>query len=146
MAQKPLSWSDRIARVSDQYKNALVSILDPTRVESSYDIETAVTTQSGHAEVWRGLARIQPVRLAVDIDSGLMRNPTADVRVRVQIPRNSFTGRVKRGWIIQVVSSPENPELEDYQLVVDAEVNSSWRASTTIECSVNAESEPDYGS
>jgi len=66
------------------------------------------------------------------------------VRLRVQIPRTSVTGKIQRGWIVRVTEATRNPELLDYVLVVDAAVDSSWRASITIECSVNVENEGEW--
>jgi len=53
-------------------------------------------------------------------------------------------GKIQRGWIVRVTEATRNPELLDYVLVVDAAVDSSWRASITIECAVNVENEGEW--
>jgi len=63
------------------------------------------------------------------------------VRVRVQLPRLPELGKIRRGWIVRVMSADRNLELDNFVLVVDSVVNSSWRASVTVECSVNVENE-----
>jgi len=145
MAQAPAVWADSIGTVSDEFKNAVVDILDPSLVTSSYNVDTNVTTYSGDPVIAAGIAaRIQPVRLAVDTRGASTANPSGEVRLRVQIPRTSVTGKIQRGWIVRVTEATRNPELLDYVLVVDAAVDSSWRASITIECAVNVENEGEW--
>ena len=145
MAQAPAVWAASIGTVSDEFKNAVVDILDPSLVISIYDVDTNVTTYSGDPVIAAGVAaRIQPVRLAVDTRGASTANPSGEVRLRVQIPRTSVTGKIQRGWIVRVTEATRNPELLDYVLVVDAAVDSSWRASITIECAVNVENEGEW--
>lgn len=140
MATAVIPWSDRIKIISDRFKNAQVELRDPSRVVTVYDPLTATMVQSGDPVVWSGRARIQPVRLAVDTRGGASTgNPSAEVRVRVQIDRDAITERIERGWIVKVTASEYNAQLLDYQLVVDAAVDSSWRASITVECTVDPE-------
>lgn len=142
MAQSPVEWPDRIAAVSDQYKNATITLIDPSlaSVGEDYDPVTGVYTPGASGIVAEDIpARVQPVRLAVDMQGGATMNPSGEVRVRIQIPRSSFAGRVENGWRIKVTSADRNPQLLDYLFTVDANVNSSWRASNTIEASVNVE-------
>jgi hypothetical protein len=142
MAQSPVEWADRIAAVSDRFKNATITIIDPSLITSTYDPVTDTYTPTGDGIVAEDIAaRIQPVRLAVDMQGGATMNPTGEVRVRIQIPRTAYAGRVEHGWRIRVISADRNPELLEYLFTVDANVNSSWRASNTIEASVNVENE-----
>lgn len=142
MAQAPINFSDAIAKISDEFKNAIIDIFDPSLVTSTYDAATDVYTQTGDPAIVSGIAaRIQPFRAQVNVAPGAIRNPSGDVRVRIQIPRTSVSGRIKRGWQILVTTAERNPELAGYTFNVDAVVNSSWRASITMECSVNVESE-----
>jgi len=142
MAQAPTVWADSIGTVSDEFKNAVVDILDPSLVISIYDVDTDVTTYSGDPVIAAGIAaRIQPVRLAVDTRGASTANPSGEVRLRVQIPRESVTVKIRRGWIVRVTESIRNPELLDYVLVVDSAMGSSWRAGITMECAVNVENE-----
>ena len=142
MAQELLSWNDRIKIQSDKLKNAQIELRDPSRVMSVYDPVTNTLIQTGDPVVWTGPARVQPVRLAVDTRGASTGNPSSEVRMRVQIPREAVSTRIERGWIVRVIDSEYNDQLEGYQLVVDAAVDSSWRASITVECSVNVEDVP----
>ncbi len=138
--QEPPAWADRIAAVSHTYMNATISLLDPSRVSSTFDVDTNEYTNTGTSVVASGIAaRVQPVRLSVDTRAGTAGNPSGEVRIRVQIPRDSYNGRIKRGWLISVTAAERNPELLGYLFAVDSEVNSSWRATTTIEATVNVE-------
>lgn len=138
----PTVWADVIGAASDGFKNATVDILDPSLVTSTFEVATNSYTTVGNPVVASDIpARVQPVRLAVDQRAGATGNPSGEVRMRVQIPRDSFSGKIKRGYQIRVTEATRNPELENYLIVVDAEVNSSWRASITVEGMVNVENE-----
>lgn len=138
----PTVWADAIGVASDGFKNATVDILDPSLVTSTFDVATNGYTFVGNPVIASDIpARVQPVRLAVDQRAGATGNPSGEVRMRVQIPRDSFSGKIKRGYQIRVTEATRNPELENYLIVVDAEVNSSWRASITVEGMVNVENE-----
>jgi len=142
MAQAPVEWANRIAAVSDTFKNGVVDLLDPSLVTADYDVDTGLTTYVGDPVVRAGVpARVQPVRSSADTRGAGTANPSGEVRVRVQLPRLPELGKIKRGWIVRVTSADRNLELAGYVLVVDAVVNSSWRASVTVECSVNVENE-----
>ena len=140
--RSPVVWADAIAAVSDEYKNATVSLIDPSRVQSTFDADTNVTVQVGNPVVAADIpARVQPIRLSVDQRAAQTGNPTGEVRMRVQIPRTSYSGKIRRGWQVRVTAADRNPELENYLIVVDAVVDSSWRASITIEGMVNVEND-----
>lgn len=137
-----VAWADAIAKVSDEFKNATVSLIDPSLVTTTFDVETNETVQVGDPVVASGIAaRVQPIRLSVDQRAAQTGNPSGEVRMRVQIPRASYSGKIRRGWQVRVTSADRNPELENYLIVVDAVVDSSWRASITIEGMVNVENE-----
>lgn len=146
MAQAPIVWSDRIAAFSETMMNATIQLRDPALItDSGYNVETNTYTPVGNPVVATDIpARIQPVRLAVDTVGGSTNNPSGEVRIRVQIPRTAYSGKISRGWQVRVLTATRNPELLDYLFVVDANVNSSWRASNTIECSVNVENDPSW--
>lgn len=126
--------------------NATIQLRDPALItDSGYNVETNTYTPVGNPVVATDIpARIQPVRLAVDTVGGSTNNPSGEVRIRVQIPRTAYSGKISRGWQVRVLTATRNPELLDYLFVVDANVNSSWRASNTIECSVNVENDPSW--
>lgn len=138
--RSPVPWADAIAAVSDTLKNATVSLIDPSLVTTTFDVDTNATVQVGNPVVAADIpARVQPIRLSVDQRAAQAGNPTGEVRMRVQIPRLSYSGKIRRGWQVRVTNADRNPELENYLIVVDAVVDSSWRASITIEGMVNVE-------
>lgn len=145
MVQTPKPWADRIGAVSDTFKNATITLLDPTLVTTTFNVETGVTTTSGNAVKASGVAaRIQPIRGVSEVPGASVSNPTGEVRVRVQIARSAYAGKIKRGWQIRVTAASRNPELLNYLFVVDADLNSSWRASNTIEAVANVENDPTW--
>ena len=142
MGQAPVEWASRIGAISDTFKNAVIDLLDPSLVTATYNVDTGLTTYVGDPVVRAGVrARVQPVRSSADIRGAGTGNPSGEVRVRVQLPRLPELGKIRRGWIVRVMSADRNLELDNYVLVVDSVVNSSWRASVTVECSVNVENE-----
>lgn len=139
------NWPESIATVSDTYKNATVSLFDPSAlVETGFDVDTNTPTYSPEsiaaATVAEDIpARIQPVRLSVDSAAGATNNATGEVRLRIQIPRTAYSGRIVRGWQVRVTQADRNESLKRYLFFVDSNVNSSWRASNTIEVTTNVE-------
>lgn len=145
MAQAPSNWPDAIATVSEAFMNAIIELRDPTLVTTTRDVETNAVVTTGDPVIATNLeARIQPIRGSMDVSGGQVSNPSGEVRIRVQIPRTAYAGKILRGWQIRVISAERNPTLVDYLFVVDANVNSSWRASNTIEATVNVENDPNW--
>jgi hypothetical protein len=141
----PLVWADVIGEISDDYKNATISLLDPSLVTSTFDVETNAFVQVGNPVVAEGInARVQPVRLAVDTRASSTGNPSSEVRIRVQIPRTAYSGKIQRGWLIRVTQAERNPELLNLLFMVDSDVNSSWRASHTVEATVSVENDANW--
>lgn len=141
----PLVWANVIGEVSDDYKNATISLINPALVSSTFDVDTNSYTSVGNPVVAEGIdARVQPVRLAVDVRAGSTGNPSGEIRIRVQIPRTAYSGKIQRGWLIRVTAADRNPELLDLLFVVDSDVNSSWRASHTVEATVNVEADANW--
>jgi len=142
MPPKTRVWSDIIADVSDTMKPDLVDLLNPNLTTSTYNVDTGTYVTTGNPVVATNVsARIQPFRVSVDVGANGTGNPSGEIRVRVQIPRTSVTGRIQRGWQVRVVQSERTPDLDTYLFYVDSVVNSSWRASITLECTVNLDNE-----
>lgn len=138
MPQAQVGWADRIATVSDAFKNVTVSIIDPSQsVTSVYDPDTNAYTTTGDPVTASGIAaRFQPVRMAVDA-SGAPAYNSGEVRARIQIERTAYSGAITRGMRIRITEATRNPTLVDMIFYVDANVNSGWRASNTIEVTTN---------
>lgn len=140
MPPKTKVWSDYIAEMSDAYKNARIELIDPSRVTSTYDVTTGTFVSTGDPVVATDVAaRIQPFRIGIDIGANGTGNPSGELRLRIQIPRGSVFGRIQRGWQIRVLEAERSPDLKSYLFFIDAVVNSSWRASITIEATTNLE-------
>ncbi len=141
----PIVWADAIGEVSATFMNATVSLLNPSLITGVFDVDTNSFVSSGNPVVAEGIsARVQPVRSAIDVRAGSTGNPSSEVRIRVQIPRTAFSGKIQRGWLIRVTAADRNPEMLNQLFVVDAEVNSSWRASATVEATVSVENDANW--
>ena len=138
MPQAQVGFADRIAAVSDTFKNITVSIIDPSQsVTSVYDPDTDTYTTTGDPIVASGIAAsFQPVRMAVDA-SGAPAYNSGEVRARIQVERTANSGAITRGMRIRVTEATRNPTLVDMIFYVDGNVNSGWRASNTIEVTTN---------
>lgn len=132
------AWVTAIERVSDRFKNAKVSLIDPSLVTTTYDPVTNTETTTGDPVVVADVpARVQPFRVSNDLSANGTGNPSGEIRIRVQLPRESYTGRIQRGWQVRITEATRTPDLETYIFYVDSVVNSSWRASITMECTAN---------
>lgn len=138
MAQTPVVWSDAIAKISDEFKNVTVDIIDPSLVTSTFNVDTNAYTPTGNPVLASGIAaRFQPVRMAVDVGSGAPAANSSEIRARVQIGREVYSGIISRGMRIRITAAARNPNLVDMIFYVDANVNSGWRASNTVEVTTN---------
>lgn len=135
-----------IAEISGlvEYQNATVDIRDPTLEDFTVDVENGDTTLTGDPLVWSGQGRVSMLRSSVDVGGNSSTDPSAIKGVRVQIPHGSYAGRIRKGWFIRVVSGGRNTGLTTYNLVVDSDVQGSHEASTTIQCSINVEQNPEW--
>lgn len=135
-----------IAEISGlvEYQNCTVDIGDPTAQTFNVNVETGDTTLIGDSFVWSGQGRVSMLRSSVDVGGNSSTDPSAIKGVRVQIPHGSYSGRIRKGWFIRVVTGGRNTGLITYNLVVDSDVQGSHEASTTIQCSINVEQDPKW--
>lgn len=159
------SWAEEISRESTkpEYQNATIRIVDPTLIESDYDIETGEWTLVGDGKLYEGRARIIGVRWGVFSGGESQANSTTLSAVRIQIPRGEegqsegfgegyfgygpFGGRsvtenffrVKSGCKVFIDECDRNPVLESYILNITSDLQGSMSASRTFEAMLDGD-------
>lgn len=139
-------FGEEVAEVSglEEYQNCTIEIRDPTAQTFTVNVETGGTSLAGDSSIWSGQGRVSMLRSSVDVGGNSSTDPSAIKGVRVQIPHGSYMGRIKKDWFIRVVTGGRNDGLTTYNLVVSSDVQGSHEASTTIQCSINVEQNPNW--
>lgn len=132
------NWTDEIAEASEEFQNGVVQVIDPSLIESSYDIETGEWTVTGDGVLFEGPVRVMPIRWGVNLEGETTANSSVVTAVTVQVPKNAI-GRVARGWTVKVVECADNPTLVDYVFRVTSGLQGSNAASRTFECAVDGD-------
>lgn len=129
----PTHWADEVVAVSTlpEFQNALVSLIDPDKVELDYDWVTDTETVTNDGVVWSGQARIIAVQQAKNRENDDTANSKAVTNVRVQFPYQAV-GRVRRGVILRVNECERNPVLEDLVFTVSSDFQGSSAGARTI--------------
>lgn len=147
-AVKP--WHERVYDKVVQYQTAEIEIIAP-----GLFTEFNVTKGTGgfHAAivVYKGKARIQQYSNNRDQFGTDVRNPSAEVAIRIQIdPKtgwaDSFTSpasytnsigarRVLRDWKVRVTNGASNPGLTKLSYSIDSSVDSNFQAVMNLNCS-----------
>lgn len=129
----PTHWADEIVEVSTlpEFQNALVSLIDPDKVELDYDWVTDTETVTNDGVVWSGQARIIAVQQAKNRENDDTANSKAITNVRVQFPYRAV-GRVRRGVILRVDECERNPVLEELVFTVSSDFQGSSAGARTI--------------
>lgn len=126
-------WADEVVAVSTlpEFQNALVSLIDPDKVELDYDWVTDTETVTNDGVVWTGRARIIAVQQAKNRENDDTANSKAVTNVRVQFPYQAV-GRVRRGVILRVDECERNPVLEDLVFTASSDFQGSSAGARTI--------------
>lgn len=129
----PTHWADEVVAVSTlpEFQNALVSLIDPDRVELDYDWRTGTETVTNDGVVWTGQARIIGVQQAKNRENEDTANSKAITNVRVQFPYQAV-GRVRRGMILRVDECERNPVLEDLVFTASSDLQGSSAGARTV--------------
>lgn len=142
-----IDWAQEIADVSgdEEYQSAMIAIIDPDRIVRTGSITTGYEYDSSEATLWTGQARVASTRSDVAAGGTTSTNPTSIKAMRIQIPYDRDFMRVRRGWQVRVTDGGRNARLEQYLFAVESDVNSSHVASLTFNCTVDVESDPNWG-
>lgn len=157
-------WAETISRVSTrpEFQNALIRIVDTSLIEyGEYDIETGTQDVTGDGVVYRGRARLIPVRWGTFTGGESQANSATLSAVRIQIPRldntesedfggepfgeeefganSTLTLRVKRGCKVFVETCERNPVLEDLVFNITSDLQGSMSAARTFEAALDGD-------
>lgn len=137
-------WSQEISEVTGQseYQTCTVRIVDPSKITTEYNIDTAETTEVFNPgyELYSGQARVIPVRRSVNYEGASQNNSKSIVAIRVQIPGQSLPSRIQRGVVAEVTDAPYNRTLESYQFYLVSDVHGSSAATRTLEFNIDGDS------
>lgn len=100
----------------------------------TYDFETGVYDGATIEEVWSGKARIQP--FGIIGDQIVAQDPTGRRLMRIQI-KDMLTG-IRVDDEIEVLASPDSPELVNFRMEVRGTIGSSnaWLTDLVVEANV----------
>lgn len=138
------SWTAPIAAElnTTEYHNALITILDPGKGSTTWDIETniPVTTDGASRVIARDIhARINwPLRSVADPGTTDY-DPTTIRSGRVSIDVAEFPGPLRNGMQVIVTDGGQAIDLLRYRFRIAEALNSSWMASRVFKITVDAE-------
>lgn len=138
-------WADEISELSTlpEFQTAEVEIIDPSLVESEYDIETGETITVGDGVIYSGRARVISSSRGSDAQGSGQFNPTALESVRVQLPREGTTDlAIRKGCFLKVTAAPRQPRLTDYVFTALNDFQGASSAARTIDFVVDMDSVP----
>lgn len=136
------TWADEIAEVlnTPEYHTALITILDPAKTTTTWDIETNTEITVGNPVVASGIhARINwPLRSVADPGS-IDFDPTTVRSGRCSIDYNEYSGPLRNGMQVLVTYGGRNPDLLRYRFWVAEAQNSSEMSSRVFKITVDGE-------
>jgi hypothetical protein len=163
------AWAEEISEETsrEEYQNAEIQILDDTLLTSKeYNYDTATWDIQGDPQIYRGRARIIPVRWGTETGGESQANSTTLKAVRVQIPRIGLDasvygeglygvgpygyvtgsgaatdGRVRRNAKVLILSCPRNTSLEGRVATITSDLQGSMSATRTFEAAIDIDAE-----
>lgn len=135
-------WTRHNRRTAGDFMLATIKVRRKTTTgdNPTYNFETGKYDGTTITEVWTGKARVQP--FGIIGDQIVAQDPTGRRLMRVQI-KEIGTG-IAVDDEIEVISCPDNPDLEQFRLEVRGTVSSSnaWITDLVAEANVKAHNGP----
>lgn len=139
------SWTDEIAELSTdaEYQDSEIVLIDSS-VKPDYDIKTGEYSYPPGFDpvIFRGGARIKPVRWGVFSGGESQANAKVATTIRIQIGKDGI-GRVQRGTSCVVLSAPDNIAMPNSLYNITSGAQGSATASRTFEAAIDGDSEYD---
>lgn len=134
-------WSQEVAEVSgsEEFQTCEMQIIDPSQIETDYDIETGVETILGDGVIYDGRARLIGVRRGVNYEGATQNNSKVITAIRVQLPHSALPQRLEKGFMGKVISSPLNPSLSQYVYTLASGLQGASAGSRTLEFNVDGD-------
>jgi hypothetical protein len=135
-------WTKEIEAISNtsEFMNAVVNLIDPALVTTTWDIDTNTPTVTGDGIVAAGvMARINwPLRAVTDPGTADA-DPSVIRAGRMTIPWSAYSGALRTGMQFKVTDGGDNPDLLRYTFRIDEPINGSNSASRAMKISVDGE-------
>lgn len=139
-----LAISDTMRNSVRQWETCRIVILDPGKNSVNF------AQKSDAAFVWTGWARVQPYRREIAVAVPADPTVTQTYRFQVDFTKDGVIPLIRSGY--RIIALPESlgnipqpdPQISDYEHVVNSAVNSSLAWQRTIETITNLERRPDY--
>lgn len=139
------SWTDEIAELTtdEEYQDSEVVLIDSS-VKPDYDLETGKYSYPTGFDpiIFRGGARIQPVRWGVFSGGESQANAKVATTIRIQIAKDGL-GRIQRGTACVVISAPDNIAMANSLYNITSGSQGSATASRTFEAAIDGDSKYD---
>jgi len=117
------------------WQSGIVQIIDPKLAEGIFDPFLNEDGDGAPGVLWQGTARVQPMRAPLNVQT---ENRHTDlIGVRVQIPLSVNIGTIHKGLQVIVVDGGEDPELENFQYIVQGSMGSSMAWVRTLDTEVD---------
>ena len=142
------SWADDISDITEsvEWQTTIVSIVDPRKITSTYDVNTGKKTITGDGVIYQGQARVKSLRSGLDRTNTNFSNPSTYSPMRVQIPHKYLRDvKVQRGNFVYIESAPHNPSLEDLKMVITNSTEGASPATRTFYCEYDGDMRSDGG-
>lgn len=142
------SWADDISDITEsaEWQTTVVSIVDPRKVTSTYDVNTGTKTITGDGVIYQGQARVKSLRSGLDRTNTNFSNPSTYSPMRVQIPHKYLRDvKVQRGNFVYIESAPHNPALEDLKMVITNSTEGASPATRTFYCEYDGDMRSEGG-
>lgn len=143
MAWVEKTWTEEINEVStgSDVMNAVVNIIDPSLVTTTWNIETNTPVSIGNGVIAAAIpARINWPLRAIN-DPGTATGDPSVVRAgRISIPLSAYSGPLRTGLVVVVLSAVSNPDLVRYVYRIDEAINGSNMANRVAKITVDGES------
>ena len=136
------TWDERIAAKTGQrkYQQATVELVDPSLVDTEYDIETGWSNPTNYGLIYSGQARVIAVRRGSNYEGSLQGNSKTITAIRVQLPGGSLPETLRKGVMAKVIDSPRNRTLEGYIYTLASDFHGSSAATRTLEFNLDGDS------
>lgn len=140
-----MHWSQEIAAETGkpEYQTCEIVITDPSLVTVEYDIDTAVSTETGDGTLYEGQARLIAVRRGVNYEGASQGNSKTITSIRIQIPGQELPVTLRKGTTAVVTSAPLNRTLENYLFYLASDVHGSSAATRTFEFNLDGDTSHD---
>lgn len=143
----PGDWSRVIADAALLFMNTQIQIVSTST--TPYDMATSAGGDTVVTVHWSGQARGQNLANTRGFNVGgeSTGNPTGTRGYTWQVPLPEDGGpsmKIQRGWFVKWISGGNDDVLDESLFLIDSVLNSTWRATQLLICTVDVEATPGW--